>query len=261
MTLVLILALAQAFPMPGPGVSGASGTPTPAYVQSTSNCDIFGAGSTTVTVGGTTSACPGGSGWATNVGAGHLIAGFIWRHTGSGTLSSVSDGGDSCAVVNASGTAGTDNAQLMYGFYCYNVAGGSKPTVTATFTVSENLWYVVAHEVSGIATTSPLDNSVFVGMAATLAGTNAATTGTWTTSTSGDYILGGVIDDSGALPTFTAGTSSQTWTVRFATDNTNSEAMTTEDGVQTTASASTVVAFSWTGGAVNPLLGAMAFKP
>jgi len=242
----------------------ASAWASPAYVQSNSNCNFFGTSATTVTVGGSSATtCPTSTGWASNVTAGNTIAGFVWRKTGSGTLNSVSDGGDTCVAVNTSGTAGTSNAMLLYGFYCYNVAGGNKPTVTLTFSVSENFWYAVVQEFSGTATTSPLDGSAFVGMSTTGGGTNAATTGNWTTSTNGDYIIGGFIDDGGGMASaadVSAGSTSQSWTVRFGPDVTHSEAMVTEDGVQTAASATTVIAFTTTVGS-NPLLGAMAFKP
>jgi hypothetical protein len=233
----------------------------PAYVQSTSNCSFGGTSNATVTVGGSgTTACPTGTGWTSNVTTGNLLAVAVWRTTGSATLNSVADGGDTCTAVNTAGTTGTSNAYVEYAGYCVNIAGGSKPTITLTFSNNEGTWYVVAHEVSGIAKSSPLDNSVFIAMGSTSAGTNAATTGNWTTNVSGDYIFCFSEDDATNGRTFSSGTTSQTWTTRFGPDNTHSESMITEDGIQATATSSTVCAFTTAGGLTNPLLGGMAFK-
>ena len=80
-----------------------------------------------------------------------------------------------------------------------------------------------------------------MGMAGTSAGTSHATTGNWTTATNGDYVMCGLLDDGfDGVTVWTAGTTSQSWAARFPLDNTHNESMFTEDGVQATASASTV---------------------
>lgn len=273
MNKILVFILSVAFYCPAQIVQqiistgGVTVSSPPAAIQSTGNCNFFGTSATTVTIGGSSATtCPTATGWTSNVSGGNTLVGFIWRKTGSGTLSTVTDGGDTCTVVNAAGTAGTSNAMLMYGFYCVNITGNVKPTITATFTVSENFWYATATELSNIVASSPLDGAgtggagaVFVGMGATALGTNAATTGNWTTATNGDFVYCGQIDDSGGGITVTDGTISQSWSAVFPLDNTHTEAMITEGGVQTLASASTICAFTTSAGSA-PLIGGMAFK-
>ena len=70
-----------------------------------------------------------------------------------------------------SGTAGSSSLYLIYGFYCYNIAGGNKPTITTTFGTAEGTYYVEAVEVSGVLTTNPLDAQVWYA-AATLSARN-----------------------------------------------------------------------------------------
>jgi hypothetical protein len=240
---------------------------TAGVVQSTSNCSFGGTSTTTVTVGGSSSTtCPTATGWASNVTAGHIISVQVMRVTGSGTLSTVADGGDTCSVVNttnlpSTGVVGTSALSLVYGGYCYNVTGGSKPTITLTFTVSKGTWYVQAKELTGVATSAPLDAGFAVGMASTSAGTNAATTGNQTTTTSGDIIDCFSFDDATNGRTFSDGTTSQAWIAGLPLDNTHSESMISEYGVQATASSSTVCAFTVAGGLSNPIVGGMAFKP
>lgn len=234
-----------------------------AFVQGTTNCSFGGTNNNTVTIGGgTSSSCPTGTGWVSNTTAGNTLAGFIWRKPGSGFLQSVADGGDLCFTVNpwgtVVGTAATGHF-VIYGWYCENIAGGTKPTITATFANNEDTWYTLAHEISGLATSLPLDGYKFVPQNFVGSGTNAGTTGNWTTSSNGDYIMGGFMDDDTNGRTITAGTLSITYTARVPVDNTHTESMFSEDGIQSTASNTTVTTFTTNGG-TNPLMGAMAFR-
>lgn len=236
-----------------------SGGP-PAFVQATTNCVFGGTATTTAIVGGSsTTSCPTGTGWTSNVTAGDTLVGMIRRKPGGGTLNSVGDGGDTCVAENTSGTAGSSGLYLIYGFYCYNVAGGNKPTITTTFGTAEGTYYVEAVEVSGVLTTNPLDAQVWYAAATFVnPGTNAAATGSWVTNTNGDMIVCFFQDDGEDGRTITAGTISLAWNAIGTVDNTHSESMFAEYGVQATASATTNGAFTTAVGLVYPQIGCIA---
>lgn len=234
----------------------------PAFVQATSNCSFGGTSNATVTVGGSgATTCPTATGWTSNTTAGNRYIIFIYRKYGSGPATAISDtDSDSCVFKNPP----TRIIGLTLGWspsmgYCYNVLGGTKPTITITFSNNEDSWYVVVLEYSGTVTDDGLDGLVFRAQTFTGNGANAVTTGSWPTRVNGDLIIGSVMDDDTNGRTMTAGTTSLTYTVRFGTENTHTEGFAVEDAVQSTASLTTACA--WTGsGGTEPILMGAAFR-
>ena len=242
-------------------LSSASAWAAPAFVQATGNCSFGGTSNNTVTVGGSAAtACPTAIGWVSNVTAGNRIVVIGYRRYTSGPATAISDGGDSCNFKNPpTAIVGLTLGWVPFVGYCYNIAGGAKPTITITFSNNEDSWYVAALEVSGTEITDALDGLVFKALVFTGNGTNAVTTGSWPTRADGDYIACATLDDDSNGRTMTAGTTSQAWTLEFGTENTHTEGFAVEDGVQTTHSLSTACAFTGSGGTVPILIG-VAFR-
>jgi hypothetical protein len=140
-------------------------------------------------------------------------------------------------------------------FYFKNVTNGPV-TVTATWAHPDTFREITVHEVSGADTTAPLENTGGTGQVQpNLAdATDAATSGSFTTATNGDYIYGAVIVSAGAGDA-AAGTS---FTQREHSVNDH----TTEDRIQS-AAGSVAATFTTSGGGGNSyyITVMMAFKP
>lgn len=138
-------------------------------------------------------------------------------------------------------------------FYAKNVVGGSKPTVTVTFSAATSNRDLAIAEVSGADTSSPLDGS-----AASLSagsGTDGLVAATYTTTANGNYLAGATFSAAQSGQTLTAGTG---YTLRVL-DSGHSEMFGTESQIQSTASASTATTFTSSGFATSLVMGA-AFK-
>ena len=153
-----------------PSVSGAA----VAYVQD--DVCIAASGSST------TIACP----FTSNVTAGSTIAVYCTSGGAGTTLTGVSDGTNTYTVVQH--VDATPDGWTNATAYAANAAGGAT-TVTCTFQNSTDYRAAIIHEISGTATTTPLDKNAGQFQAAPGTGTDAITSGSVTTTTDGQYIF------------------------------------------------------------------------
>lgn len=182
----MILRLLTLLALLWPGVSWGA----PAFVQS---CD-FGSDGTT----STTTTCTFGS----NTTAGNAIAGFYSVNDGSAnTITSIAGCSNTYTRVETI-TSGGDTTTW---FYAQNITGGAC-TITATTSGASGYRSIIAHEVSGILTSGTLDVSVSFSSEPAGTGTNAATSGTDTTTADGDYIFGAMHVANTLTMTVTPGT-------------------------------------------------------
>ena len=208
----------------------------PAFVQSASSFD--NAAPFTVSLTGVTT--------------GNLIAVAAYCHDATSTIS-IADGTNTYTMVPGAGVTGpTDKAE---GGYAKNVTGGNL-TITVTCSDGPSAAWIIAHEISGVDTTAPLDGTGSGNYQnAPGTGTDAITSGTYTTSVNGDYIFGAVIDRAGPDPSI-AGTG---FTRReHSTDNSGP---TSEDEIQSSAGSGTAATFTASGAATENYTLSMAFKP
>jgi hypothetical protein len=178
------------------GYEGAS-TPLIQFVQSDLSFPVDD------TVGGTTIS----ETYDSDVTAGNILICFVkWRNSNdvAGTQPTVTDDvntGDWTKFTQVDSTDFNGNNGVIYnsfaGFYKANVASGTT-TVTATYGTSVPNRGISILEYSGVAINSPFD----VGSGATTAGVNNATdaisSGSATTTTDGQLVLGAYLDASGA---------------------------------------------------------------
>ncbi len=148
--------------------------------------------------------------------------------------------GDSPATLGASDLLGNTyvlatsdwdpgNRQGLAVFYAANIRAGAN-TVTVSFGGAKGYRRIIVSEYSGVAAVSPVDVTAKHRGAGTTA-SNGVTSGSATTTASGDLIFGVAMDDSGQFGTITAGTG---FTRRAFVNNMD---MATEDMVKSTAGA------------------------
>ena len=170
--------------------------------------------------------------FTSNLTAGNLFVGFVTWKSSTVTLDSITDtlGHTITLVNNPTATNGGNYRSAL--FYAKNISGGAD-TLTFNFSASTTTNGLV-HEVSGLDTIAPLDQSAIVDQTAPGTGTDAVTTGNVTTTTDGQYIFGCSQNDNGI--DMSAGTG---FTERVA----QADELTSEDKIQTSADA---VAATWT---------------
>ena len=180
-----------------------------------------------------------------------VVCGLWW---GSGdTLSNVTDGSNTYTINSATTTG---NGSTINSAYTSNITG-SRTTLTATFSAASNIVHLMAcHEVSGIATTSPLDSANASYQQNAPHGTNGITTSNVTTTADGDYIFGYMVDSNAQGDPTSAGTG---YTLR-ASQTGNGDTGRSEDQIQTAAGPISAT-FSDTGtGFPDVLVMIMTFK-
>lgn len=147
----------------------------PAFVQSANN--FVSAATNTATFSG-------------NCGAGSAVVVFIMNADSGTGLSSITIGGVAATPVDA---VATFFSAVLAGTYIRaNVpAANCDVVVTWNATVAS---IVVAHEVSGVDTASPVDGHAINGQLSPGSGTDAVTSTSVTTTVNGDYIFGASFD-------------------------------------------------------------------
>lgn len=141
-----------------------------------------------------------GLAYSSNVTAGSLLVSCI--HAGAGITSVTDTLGNSWAAA----TNLTDNSTYSLAmFYAYSPSGGAN-TVTVNFTGSVGYAHQVIGEWSGVASSSPLDKSTGQFQATPGTGSNAVTSGTVTTTTNGQLIVGCANSDPYVSGQLSAGT-------------------------------------------------------
>jgi glucose/arabinose dehydrogenase len=190
-----------------------------------------------------------------SVTAGNVIAAFVGWYPKTDTLSSLTATCVSGAftLLDNPTTGVESRAALAYGV----VSTTGPCTVTATASAGTAYIDAIVHEISGVDTSSPLDNSQhrINAQAEPGTGANAVTTGNITTTQNGDYIFGAAFNEglNGSL-TVTAGTGYNSRQADL------SGFMLSEDRIQP--SAGTVAAtFSNNLYYASFLTGIMAFRP
>jgi hypothetical protein len=187
--------------------------------------------------------------FASNVTAGNLlIVTAAWADGGTGNAPTITDTRGNTYTAAGSAHFDTPNGQGQHTYYVPSTTAGAN-TVTATFGTTTTYRRIEVTEVSGCATTSPVDAvSKFIGTSTTAA--NSVTSGSATTTTAGCYIYGAFQRD-GTTVTITSGTG---FTQRLNLTDVDIEDM-------TQASAGSVAA-TWTSSAATTYLATMvAFKP
>lgn len=123
--------------------------------------------------------------FTSNVTAGNLICGLAIAWTSTVTVSSVVGSVNGSYTVVDNMEAGVYRGAL---FYKENISSGAE-TITVTFSGSAPS-YLMAHEVSGLATASALDQHAVNVQPLNTTGTDNVTTGSVTTTTDGQYVVG-----------------------------------------------------------------------
>jgi hypothetical protein len=198
----------------------ASGGVVPAFVQGVpaSSCVVFS---------GTTNTCH----FASSVTAGHTIVGGGFYSGTSITVTSITDNCNTGATSNTYTIVDTlINGTTIWTNTFWATVGATTAscTVTMTFNTSVAGAKMAIHDVSGITATTPVDVHAIANQSAPGTGTNAVTSGSVTTGSSGDYIFGFTSDVSNN-PTCTAGTG---YTIRET-----GSSLCSEDQVQSSAGA------------------------
>lgn len=124
-----------------------------------------------------------------------------------------SDGGDTFAAATNAKIFNGNNQGLAI-VYASNITAG-KTTMTCNYSPSSNFVSIMAHEYSGLATTSMFNIGNARSNAAVGTGANANATAAMTTTTDGDLIYINTLETStGSGDTCAAGTNSLTFTER-----------------------------------------------
>lgn len=188
-----------------------------------------------------------GLAYSSNVTAGSLLLTCINADAG---ISSVTDtlGNTYAAATNL--TDGSTYALAM--FYTISASSGAN-TVTANFTGSVGYAHHILGEWSGVASSSPLDQSTGQVQAAPGTGSNAVTSGNITTTVNGDLLVGCSNSDPYVSGQLTAGTG---FTIRQLLFGDHPM----EDSVQATAG-TTAATFTSSQAASNYTTLVGAFKP
>lgn len=190
---------------------GQVGTFPPGVFQSRAALDAAGGGGGGIafvqaTNGGATASnlTIATSAFGSSVTTGSLIVVAIAFDCGPGgtvVVSSVTDTAVNVYTSAAAKTRDTTQNQCIHHWYKANATGGSSFVVTATFSTATGFTGIVAHEVSGALTTTPLDQ-----IAGTFDVSAAPASGSMTTTTNGQYIFATVNNDGGTgSNTYSAG--------------------------------------------------------
>lgn len=222
---------------------GASGTPTAAYVKG-----CFGSNT------GVSSIACSITGNVTN---GDAIACAAQWTDATATFTSIAKSSGTAAVggftqPNTVVNSGTAHANQGYAL----VTGTGTATITLTLSgVAAGNVNIMCHDISGIATGSPLDTSALVNQASPGTGTNGVTTGNVTTTVNGDYLFAWCWDIGGNASSTAAGTG---YTLR---DTINAGGRRTESQVQSSSGAAAGTFTTTGGGGDTWQVGIMALKP
>jgi hypothetical protein len=237
------ITLVGAFKALGPSFFGGGASAlTPGFVQ---KFDTFnnGAGS------------PQSFIFPSNIGVGNTIV-FKVTWSTAATISSVVDG-NSTAYTNfpwASGAttcdSGTANTTRLY--YLPNSSGGANPkTITITWSAAPTFVWFTGEEISGVPTTSPIDNADCIQQAVT----STPTSPSLTPASSGSYLLSFVQDINANGRTYTAGT-----TPAYTRDG--SSGSTTQNEEHFSPSTGVAVTGNWTtSAAVDSVTSLVILKP
>jgi hypothetical protein len=142
--------------------------------------------------------------FTSNVVAGNLIAVWVTWGSSTATLNSVTDSlGNTYTIVQT--VTNTTNSQRSAMAYAKNIAGGAN-TVTATFSASIDYRGIIVHEISGADQTAPLDGNAGQWQTGPGLGTDAVSSGSFTTTKNGDYIFGASMNTGVACAGPAAGT-------------------------------------------------------
>jgi hypothetical protein len=216
-------------------------TATTAYVQSASGNDHWGTASASAP-------------FAANVTAGNAIAVLCAWTSVSQTLTSVTDSqGNSYTLVDNPTTGSYGRAAMAYA-----IAQTSGPmTVACRFSSAAMGKSVIVHEISGVNASVPLDGHKMTVRMNPGTGANALTSGSITTTVSGDYLVGFTFNDSGNLADWNAGTGfTRRQDLRIA-----SYPAASEDMIQA-APGAVAATFTATTGTIGEFItGILAFRP
>jgi hypothetical protein len=216
------------------------GSPTQAAVAFVQSATGTGDGVSTVAV-------------TVTVTSGNVMAVFIGWYVATNTLSSVTDTqGNTYTLLDNPTTYINKRGALAHAV----MASSGSNTVTATFSATTDVPQIIIHEISGVNTTTPIDNNQHLMAGGEATGTDAVTTGNITTTQNGDYIFCGA---TASGITLTAGSNSPAYTNRATVNGVLSQVSRSEDQVQT--SAGTISGRFTPSGANNWVVGVMAFQP
>lgn len=121
-----------------------------------------------------------------------LVAVVSWDDAGTPNCSGVTDGTNVFTQVEAKFTDA--NSQDIQLWYAKNITGKTTPVYTATFSVSTDFRRIVVFEFSGADTTAPLDK-ITHGQDTT----RSPTTASVTTTTNGQVVVAGIMNDGGTV--------------------------------------------------------------
>jgi len=190
------------------------------------------------------------------VGAGHLVCGTVtWDNSASQTLSSVTDNASPSNTYNSVSYNDTVDFGGIALFWLGDINSTTQPTtITAHFSASTSYMRIVLDEfVGALPTANPADKSGIVYVTSSTTGTSPSET----TTVAGDLIYGVGWCESGATPTFSAGSGFT------ATNNSSGTGVTllviTEYKVQSSAGA--VTATIGISPAATSVVGVLAIKP
>lgn len=212
-----------------------------AYVQSANGT---GFASSTVTATFTTS----------NNTTGNILVAFA--NGGLAPTITFTDGAGNTWTSIGTGTSGF-SFTCQAGWAQVVSGGGTKITITANFTVASGNQTLIITELSGIDTTTPVDNFAYANTTFGT-GTDAFSSGNFTTTNNGCLIYGAITDENGNANAFSAGTGftrRESYTFdgggRFAAS---------EDLIQSTAGSIAATFTNTVGGAIGNQVG-VGFKP
>ncbi len=190
----------------------------------------------------------------TNVAAGNIIAFSTKWESSAVTLNSVSStcGNNFILVDNPIVYSSTKVAAQGYGI----ISNSGTCTVTANFSGPAGGWVaMIAHEVTGVDTGSPLDGHATNKQNDVGTTVDAITSGNITTTSNGDYIFGAVWEGESNGPTYTAGSG---FTKRISADGITGGGA-TEDKIQS-AAGPVAATFTQSVGWADSLASVMAFR-
>lgn len=184
--------------------------------------------------------------------AGSLIVFMVGWNDATATLSSISDGTNTLVAIDDATTSAGGNASLSTRYWM-NHPGGT-PTFTLTWSTNITGVRIIAHEASGVATASALDQHGTKQQTAPGNGTDTIATDPVTTTTSGQYIFGATFEYLITGFTPAAGTG---FTLR---EGPPGDAQASEDQIQSSAGSIAVKFSPSAGGGQNFLTAIATFK-
>jgi hypothetical protein len=125
---------------------------------------------------------------------GNVVVGAIYS-TGTPTISSITAGGNTGAVLSSSNIDGNSKRSWLF---TMPITASGQSTITVTYSTSVSQRGIMAHEVSGQDTATPVGASQYTGQhqATPTTSTDAQTSGAITTTRNGCYIFGAYWDSS-----------------------------------------------------------------